>query len=165
MSIPSTRAVLKKPLSHPSSIFSAVLINQWPAQFQLSEIQAAGLNSSVRLEKCNQMLESYRAVLSPEREQRLLVSGSEKEEINAGTGKDLTKRSIIPQGIAGTSRLSWAESRTNISAGPSIICCFPNSRVKLIERTRRAKPQTGIRNRAQMKPWQYSKYEEEGKAW
>lgn len=105
--IPSTGALLKKPLSHPTAIFSAVLISQWPAQFQLSEIQAAGLNSSVRLQKCNQMLESYRAVLSPESEQRLLVSGSEKEEINAGTWKDLTNRGIILQGIAGTSRLSW----------------------------------------------------------
>lgn len=85
MKIPSTRVLLKKPLSHSSAIFSAVLISQRPAQFQLNEMQAAGLNSSVRLEKCNQMLESYRAVLSPENEQRLLVSSSGKEEINAGT--------------------------------------------------------------------------------
>lgn len=141
--------MLKEPLSHPTAIFSAVLISQWPAQFQLSEIQAAGLNSSVRLEKCNQMLESYRAVLSPEREQRLLVSSSEKEEINVGTWKGLANRNIILQGIAGTSRLSWGESSTNISTGPSIICFFSNSRVKLFGRTWRAKPQTGIRNRAQ----------------
>lgn len=124
LSVPSTRALLKKPLSHPPAIFSAVLISQWPARFQLNEIQAAGLNSSIRLEKCNQMLGSYRAVLSPGREQRLLVSSSEKEEMNAGTWRALTNRSIILQKQQGPAGLAGARAAPAFLQGQASPAAF-----------------------------------------
>lgn len=47
----------KKVVNHCTALFSAVLIRQWSVQLQLNKTQAPGLNSSVELEKFNQVLE------------------------------------------------------------------------------------------------------------
>lgn len=53
-------ALPKKAISHPTTISPGELIRQQPVQPQLHEIQAAGINSSAELEKCNQVWKGAR---------------------------------------------------------------------------------------------------------